>query len=298
MTAGPGAPWRLALERGRPPAPVVLVLGGFLTSPPLYRPFVRRLRERGAADVVVARVWLMDWLLAAGRGLGPILTRSGRALLEASRRSETASGGAPVLVVGHSAGGMSARLLTSPEPFAGRRLNASSRMGAIVTLGTPHVVAAATGRRNRVGAHAAAFANRVVPGPWAAPRTGYLAVASRAVAGRQDGSAAERRAWATYRELAPGSGDDDGHLDAAALMGDGSPAGDGLIPLASALLPGAPSLVLDDALHGQQPGRDWYGSDRFLDRWWPLAMDAWTGALRARLDRAPDGDFDGSADLG
>ena len=29
-------------------------------------------------------IWTPDWLLAATRGLGPILTRSGRALLEAS----------------------------------------------------------------------------------------------------------------------------------------------------------------------------------------------------------------------
>jgi hypothetical protein len=36
--------------------PTVLVLGGFLTAPPMYRPFVDRLLERGAAGVVVARV--------------------------------------------------------------------------------------------------------------------------------------------------------------------------------------------------------------------------------------------------
>ena len=148
LGAGPGggrragggrmtAPWMREVLDGRPPAPVVLVLGGFLTSPPLYRPLRRGLLERGAADVVVGGVWTMDWLLAASRGLGPILTRSGRALLEASRRSEDLSGGAPVLVIGHSAGGMSARLLTSPVAFAGRRLNGSSRIGAIVTLGTP-----------------------------------------------------------------------------------------------------------------------------------------------------------------
>jgi hypothetical protein len=58
--------------------------------------------------------------------------------------------------------------------------------------------------------------------------------------------------------------------------------GDGLIPLASALLPGAGQLVLDDAAHGQGIGRDWYGSERFVDRWWPLALEAWHAALQAR----------------
>jgi hypothetical protein len=267
------APWVSEVLDGRPPAPVVLVLGGFLTSPPLYRPLARGLRERGAADVVVGNVWTMDWLLAAPRGLGAILTRSGRALLEASRRSDELSGGAPVLVIGHSAGGMSARLLTSPVPFAGRRLNGSSRIGAIVTLGTPHVVALADGSRNRVGAEAAAFANRVIPGPFFAPTTGYLAVASRKVVGRRAGSAGERRTWAVYRDLTPDPVTDE-------IVGDG------LIPLASALLPGAPQLVLDDAAHGQGIGRDWYGSERFVDRWWPLALDVWHGALLARAEAA------------
>jgi hypothetical protein len=265
------APWTREVLDGRPPAPVVLVLGGFLTSPPLYRPLARELRERGAADVVVGRVWTMDWLLAASRGLGPILTRSGRALLEASRRSGDLSGGAPVLVVGHSAGGMSARLLTSPVTFAGRRLNGSSRIGAIVTLGTPHVVSLPDGTRRRVGAEAAAFANRVIPGPYFSLTTGYLSVASRRVVGRRAGPLRERWTWAVYRDLTPELATDE-------------ITGDGLIPLASALLPGATQLVLDDAAHGQGIGRDWYGSARFVDRWWPLAMEAWHGALLARAE--------------
>jgi hypothetical protein len=49
----------------------------------------------------------------------------------------------------------------------------------------------------------------------------------------------------------------------------------------------APSLVFDDADHGIWPGRDWYGSNRFLDRWWPLAVEAWQAALRARAGTAP-----------
>lgn len=279
MSREPGRPWVDAVRAGTPPAPVVLVLGGFLTSPPVYRPFARRLRARGAADVVVGNVWIMDWLLAASRGLGPIVTRSGRALLEASRRSELLAGGAPVLVIGHSAGGMSARILTSPEPFEGRRLNARGRIGAIVTLGTPHVVGARIGARNRVGAETAAFANRVIPGPAFAPTTGYLAVASTAVPGVRDGTAPEQGAWRLYQELGPEPGAD-------------TVAGDGLIPLASALLPGAPSLVLPDAVHGHEFGRPWYGSDAQLDAWWPAALRTWQDALRARVAA-----FDGTPDL-
>ena len=276
MTAAPSSQWTAAVAGGRPPAPTVLLLGGFITSPPVYWPLARRLRARGAADVVVAGVWTPDWLLAAPRGLGAVITRSGRALLAASLRADTLSLGAPVLVVGHSAGGMSARLLTSPVPFEGRRLDASGRMGAIVTLGTPHVVSERGDLGREVGAHAAAFANREVPGPCFAPRVGYLAVASRMRAGRPDGTRRERRAWRLYQDLVADP-------DATELEGDG------LVPVRSALLPGAPSLVLDDADHGIWPGRDWYGSNRFLDTWWPLALEAWHGALRARVEANFDG---------
>ena len=263
-----GARWREAVAAGTPPAPVVLVLGGFITSPPIYRRFQRDLRERGVADVVVGGVWTMDWLLAAARGLGPIITRSGRALLEASARSEATALGAPVLVVGHSAGGISARILTSAAPFAGRGTNAAGRIGAIVTLGTPHMVAQPAPGRPRLGAENALFANAHVPGAFFAPTTGYLAIGSRRSIGRRGGSAAERRTWRSYSAL---SGVEDPVIE-----------GDGLIPLASALLPGAPSLVLEDAAHGQGLGRDWYGSPRFLDQWWPRAVGTWQAALLAR----------------
>ena len=116
--------------------------GGFLTMPAWYRPMAAELRDRGAADVVIAPIYTPDWVLCAVRGLGPVTTRAGRSLLAAGERSAAspASRGAPILYVGHSAGGMLGRLLTSPEPFEGRRLGASDRIGALVTLGTPHLV--------------------------------------------------------------------------------------------------------------------------------------------------------------
>jgi hypothetical protein len=105
---------------------------------------------------------------------------------------------------------------------------------------------------------------------------GYLAVASTAVTGRPDGPAAERRSWSTYQGLLP---------DPTAAES----VGDGLIPLGSALLPGAPSLVLTDARHGQWFGRDWYGSDRPMDRWWPVALETWQATLRARAESVARG---------
>ena len=63
--------------------------------------------------MVVAGVWTPDWLIASARGAGAIATRSGKALVEAGRLAAEVSDGAPVLVVGHSAGGLIARILTA-----------------------------------------------------------------------------------------------------------------------------------------------------------------------------------------
>ncbi len=275
ITADPARAWIAPEVDPTDLAPVVLFVGGFLTTPGWYRPLAAALRERGAADVVVAPVYPPDWILAAVRGLGPITTRVGRALLEAGERSAAspASRGAPVLYVGHSGGGIVGRLLTSPVPFEGRRLNASGRIGALVTLGTPHLVGDEARWGSRVAEAGARFANRHVPGAFFAPTTAYVAVGSRFIVGHpeaEDGRA--RFMWRLYEDVHP-SPDDLPVL------------GDGLVPLASALLPGARHVVLEDAVHGPGVRDPWYGQDAQLDAWWPVALEAWRDALRARRER-------------
>jgi hypothetical protein len=235
--------------------------------------------------VVVAPVYPPDWVLAAARGLGPITTRVGRALVEAGKRSaaDPRSRGAPVLYVGHSAGGIIGRLLTSPEPFEGRRLNAGGRIGALVTLGTPHLVGDEARWGSRIAEAGVRFANRHVPGAFFAPTTAYVAVSSRLVVG-QAGST-DGRAQLVHRL----------YDDVRPSPGDPLVLGDGLVPVAAALLPGARHVVLDDAVHGPGIRAPWYGQDPQLDAWWPLALEAWRDALRARRERhVAGGDAPGS----
>jgi hypothetical protein len=253
-------------------APAVLVAGGFLTTPGWYRPLAAALRDRGAAAVVIAPVYPPDWVLCAVRGLGPVTTRVGRALLRAGAAStaDPASGGAPILYVGHSAGGIIGRLLTSPEPFEGRRMGASGRIGALVTIGTPHLVGDEARWGGRVATAGARFANRHAPGARFAPTTGYLAVASRYVVGHDEAEDGRSRfVRRLYEEVHPAP-------DQPIV------AGDGLVPVASALLPGARHLVLDDAVHGPGVRAPWYGQEGQLDAWWPVALEVWRNALRAR----------------
>lgn len=253
-------------------APVVLVVGGFLTTPGWYEPLAAALRARGAAEALIAPVYPPDWVLCAVRGVGPVTSRVGRAVLRAGEASVVGatSRGAPILYVGHSAGGIVGRLLTSPEPFQGRRLGASGRIGALVTLGTPHLVGDQARWGGRVATAGARFANRHVPGAFFAPTTGYLAVASRHVVG--DGSSVDERSRfmrRLYDEIHP-------------APDEPKVAGDGLVPAASALLPGARHLVLDDAVHGPGVRFPWYGNGDQLDAWWPVALEVWREALRAR----------------
>ncbi len=268
-------PWVGEIDRLEP---VVLVLGGFLTVPFVYDRFSRRLRSRGARSVIISRVWLPDWLIATTRGLGTICTRGGRALTAASLASQDAAHGAPVLVIGHSAGGLVGRLLTASEPFPGRRFGAAARIGALVTLGSPHVVGTA-GVGRRVNALAAAIADQYVPGTAHAPSVGYVSVASRAIVGDPSGNGQERVSYQLYRSI----------LGEQAAPGT---TGDGLVPTESALLSGARQIVLDTAVHGPGSGAPWYGADDQIDLWWPAALDAWRTALRARVDRS------GSATIG
>ena len=252
-------------------SPTVLILGGFLTAPPLYRPLVRRLQDRGAAGVVVADVWTPDWLLAGARGVGPICTRSARALRTAVRLSASLSEGAPVLVVGHSAGGITGRLLTAPEPLPGRRFGAARRIGAIVTLGTPHRLSAGEGIGRRVNDVASSIADAAVPGAFFAPEVGYMSVASRGVRGDPAGTGRERVAHLLYRAV----------IGRAAVPGT---EGDGLVPVVAAHLDGARNLVLEDVVHGV--GGAWYGAETALDAWWPVAVEIWRSAVEGRARRA------------
>lgn len=257
-------------------SPTVLVLGGFLTAPPLYRRFAERLRARGAAGVIVSSVWTPDWLIAAHRGSSAITTRSGRALLAACRLSAEVSDGAPVLVIGHSAGGLIARLLTAPEPFPGKRFGAASRIGAIVTLGSPHALAQGEGIGRRINAMVSAVADASVPGAFFAPRVGYVSVASRAIRGDPAGTGRDRVAHLLYRSV----------IGRAAVPGT---EGDGLVPVSAAMLAGARQVVVDGCRHGVSVGTPWYGADDPMDAWWPVALDAWRDALRARQARGPAG---------
>jgi pimeloyl-ACP methyl ester carboxylesterase len=220
-------------------APIVIV-GGATWWPGSYRNLASMLQQISGSEVHVAPVTPLDWALGYFRGFGQLVfevaSTVDRALLESEAKK--------AVLVGHSAGGLACRVYIGGDPpYGGRRYSGHRRVEALITLGTPHTVA----DRQRLAP--VTRVNELFPGALHTEAgLGYLSVAGNAVDG-----ATSPRARKRYERF----------------VEDGRVAGDGVVPLEAALLPGSESLVVDGVRHNSRLGR-WYGSDReTVERWWP-----------------------------
>ncbi len=220
-------------------APIVIV-GGASWWPSSYRNFADMLREISGSEVHVAPVTPLDWTLGYLRGFGQLVfevaSTVDRALLESEAKK--------AVLVGHSAGGLACRVYIGGDPpYGGRRYSGHRRVECLVTLGTPHNIA------NRERLAPITRVNELFPGALHSEAgLRYLSVA-----GSADDGASSPRSRKRYERF----------------VEDGRVAGDGVVPVDSALLPGSESLVVDGVHHNRRLGR-WYGSDReTVERWWP-----------------------------
>jgi pimeloyl-ACP methyl ester carboxylesterase len=219
--------------------PIVLV-GGLMSLPWRYRGFAEILQEVSGSEVYVAPITPLDWILGRIRGYGQLVfevaSTVDRALLESESQK--------AVLVGHSAGGVACRVYVGGEPpYGGRRYSGHRRVSHLITLGSPHVVT------DKNSLAPIAQVNDLFPGALHEPAgLKYLSVAGGAAHG-----ASYSRVRRRYERL----------------VEDGRVAGDGVVPVDSALLPGSESVVLDDLYHSHYFGR-WYGSDReTVEKWWP-----------------------------
>ena len=210
-----------------------------------YRDLAESLGRISGSPVHVVPLTPLDWLLGRYRGYGQLVFRIAStvdaALLESPSKK--------AVLVGHSAGGVACRVFIGGDPpYGGRRYSGHRRVSHLITLGSPHVVA------DKDDLAPIARVNEIFPGALHEPAgLGYLSVAG----GAADG-ASSSRARSRYERL----------------VEDGRVAGDGIVPVQSALLPGSRHLVLDDLYHSRSFGR-WYGSDReTVERWWPEELFA------------------------
>ena len=218
-----------------------------MTLPSNYRGLARALADISGSEVHVVPITPLDWALGRLRGYGQLVFEVASTVDKALLESESNR----AVLVGHSAGGILARVYLGGEPpYGGRRYSGHRRVSHLITLGTPHIVPS-EGRLTPISE-----VNELFPGALHAG-IHYLCVAGA----RADGTSC-RRARRRYERF----------------VDDGRVRGDGKVPVRSALLPGAESLVLDDLYHGRLyggPRGHWYGSDKeTVERWWPEELRA------------------------
>ncbi len=230
-------------------SPVVIV-GGWAAWPGYYRRMAKGLKELSGSQVHIVPIGPLDWALGLVRGYGQLVFEVASTVDRALLESEADK----AVLVGHAAGGILARVyLGGDPPYGGRRYSGHRRVSHLITLGTPHNVPEGAGILAPISR-----VNELFPGALHEPAgLHYLSVAGAAVNG-----AGSRGPRLRYGRFAP----------------DGRVEGDGLVPVSSALLPGAEHLVLDDLRHGRLYGGfsgRWYGSDReTIERWWPEGLRA------------------------
>ena len=219
--------------------PIVL-FGGLAAWPRRYREFAELLREISGSEVHVAPITPLDWLMGRIRGYGQLVFEVASAVDRALLDSDADR----AVLVGHSAGGIACRVYVGGDPpYGGRRYSGHRRVSHLITLGSPHVVA------DKKSLAPIAQVNELFPGALHEPAgLKYLSVAGGAADGRISSRVRKR-----YERL----------------VDDGRVAGDGVVPVESALLPGSETLVFDDLYHSHYYG-PWYGADReTVERWWP-----------------------------
>ena len=233
------------------PRQPIVILGGFLISPEAYAPMVARLRQLSGQPVRLVAVGKAEWLLTVfAFAWARILDRVAATAAELARQSPSGR----VTLIGHSSGGIMLRLYLDDAPFQGRSYDGKALADTLVMLGSPHTALKATVLRQMV--------QRRLPGSPFADRVRYLSVA---------GDLDLVNASPMARRLAPTAYRNS--------TGDAHDRGDGLVPVASALLEGSTQMVLPGVAHGGAFGSCWYGSPEVVENWWTLAQE--TGSSRA-----------------
>ena len=229
------------------PQQPVVILGGFLITAEAYAPMAAWLKHQGVREVLVVPMTRVDWLLTIWSfGWRRVLDRVDDRVKQLQNQSIQAT---KVTLIGHSSGGVMLRLYLSHEPFQGRLYAGSSRCDRLVTLGSPHQAVRATPLR--------AMVDRRFPGCHQ-PEVDYVAIAGQLDLSSDHASAFSRRsATASYRRA----------VDVEDCFGDG------LVPVESALLSGARSLIQNDTAHGGFFGDIWYASIQRLEAWWDFVVN-------------------------
>ena len=225
----------------------IIIIGGYNALWTAYLGMARHLEDVSGLPAVGVPLAPWHWFKLNRTENGSHMLHKVRETVDWARRRLRAE---RFVLVGHSAGGLLGRLYLHDGPVWGERYAGVEHVDMLITLGSPHCPDKGT----RTGWHLTDEANRLVPGVPYADRVRYVTVIGRAVEAHPLGNHEQRRAFHGYQYFSPWN-------DAW---------GDGIIPLSSAQLDGAQTVVLDGVTHSRRYGRDWYGASReIVRRWWP-----------------------------
>ena len=221
----------------------IVIFGGFLSYAGLYSSMRKYLAYITGQPVLIVNTKGYDWL--------PSITIFGwiHLLLKLDKSVRTAadrSSNGKVTLIGHSAGGVLARLYLSSNPFPGVKLLGRHGVKQLITLGSPH--------NNRSGLTRGGMMSRWIekryPGATYAPQVQYTSVAGKFLYGNPYGTRMERWVYQNYKKI----------------IGKGNVWGDGLIPIESAILEGSQEIELEGVSHAEIFNKKWYGSEDILLR--------------------------------
>jgi pimeloyl-ACP methyl ester carboxylesterase len=234
-------------ERGQTgrSAEAIVILGGFLSMSTIYDTMRSALVRLTGQPVYVVATHSIDWI--------PGLLPAGwlhllRKLDRTARSAAKLATSGRITLIGHSAGGVLGRLYLSPEPFLGQVFGGLERVGRLITLGSPHYNAC----RWLHGGMMARWVEDRVSGAHFSPQVQYCSVAGKLMRGDSQGSLRERQAYSFYKQIG----------------GEGDAWGDGLVPVASALLADSQQIILEGVGHFAGFGGPWYGTEETIAAWW------------------------------
>jgi pimeloyl-ACP methyl ester carboxylesterase len=225
----------------------IIIIGGYNSFWTGYLGLARDLEElTGLQAIGVPLMPWYWWTAERAQEATNILQKVRETVIWARRRFQAGE----FVLVGHSAGGLIARLYLCEEPVWGESYAGREHVRTVITLGSPHCPE----RGAETGWFLADEANRLAPGTACSNGVRFRTVGGRYLQGREDGSWQERRAYRNYRFFA----------------GQGRVWGDGTVPVESSRLEGVEALVLDGIAHSRRYGPGWYGgSKEIIRRWWP-----------------------------
>ena len=230
----------------------IVIIGGYNSFWTAYLGMARHIEDLSGLHAVGVPLTPWHWFRLGRTEDATHMLQKVRETIDWARRKLDAE---RFVLVGHSAGGLLGRLYLHQGPVWGERYGGVEHVDMLIMLGSPHC----TDRGSSSGWFLADEANRLVPGTPYAGTVRYLTVIGRTVQGHPQGTAAQRRAFRGYKYLSPWA----------------DTWGDGIVPLSSAKLDGAESIVLDGVSHSRKYGRDWYGASKaIVRRWWPHSLPA------------------------